>query len=73
VDVPYRFRRTAEAASLQEEYAQLEPGADTGVTTTVAGRIMLLRVQGKLAFAELRDSSGAVQLFALAEIGRAHV
>jgi lysyl-tRNA synthetase class 2 len=27
---------------------------------------MLLRTQGKLAFAELRDSSGAIQLFALA-------
>jgi lysyl-tRNA synthetase class II len=32
----------------------------------VAGRLMLSRPQGKLAFAELRDASGSVQLFALA-------
>ncbi|HWW54865.1 MAG TPA: lysine--tRNA ligase, partial [Acidimicrobiales bacterium] len=35
---------------------------------SVAGRVMLLRHQGKLAFAELRDSSGAIQLFALAAV-----
>jgi lysyl-tRNA synthetase class 2 len=34
----------------------------------VAGRIMLLRKQGKLAFGELRDASGSVQLFALAAV-----
>ena len=32
---------------------------------------MLLRPQGKLAFAELRDTSGSVQLFALAAVTRA--
>ncbi len=35
---------------------------------TVAGRVMLLRDQGKLAFAELRDSSGAIQLFVLSKV-----
>ena len=67
-DVPYRYERTAEAAALHEAYDDLEAGAETGVTVSVAGRVMLLRVQGKLAFAELRDSSGAVQLFALAAV-----
>ena len=33
---------------------------------SVAGRLMLRRVQGKLAFGTLADSSGRVQLFALA-------
>ena len=32
----------------------------------VAGRVMLMRPQGLLAFATLRDSSGQVQLFAYA-------
>ena len=32
----------------------------------VAGRLMLLRPQGKVAFGELRDASGSIQLFALA-------
>ena len=35
---------------------------------SVAGRVMLSRPQGKLAFAELRDSSGSVQLFALEKV-----
>ena len=37
-------------------------------TVAVAGRVMLVRPQGKLAFATLRDSSGEVQLFALAAV-----
>ncbi len=65
-DVPYRFERTAEAASLHASHGSLEAGAETGVTVSVAGRIMLMRAQGRLAFAEVRDSSGAIQLFALA-------
>ncbi len=66
--VPYRFDRTAEAGDLQARFADLADGGETGETVSVAGRIMLNRPQGKLAFAELRDSSGAVQLFALAAV-----
>src|SRR5258708_33132862 len=64
--VPYRFERTAEAAELHKAHDELEPGAETGITVTVAGRLMLLRDQGKVAFGQLRDSSGSIQLFALA-------
>jgi lysyl-tRNA synthetase class 2 len=64
--VPYRFERTAAAADLHEAHDELEPGAETGITVSVAGRVMLLRHQGKVAFGELRDSSGSIQLFALA-------
>jgi len=63
-DVPYRFERSDEAAALQARFAGLEPGAETGEVVAVAGRVMLSRPQGRLAFATLRDSSGAVQLFA---------
>jgi len=66
--IPYRFDRTHVAAELHAAYGDLEPGAETGKTVAVAGRVMALRRQGKLAFAELRDSSGAVQLFALAAV-----
>ncbi len=66
--LPYRFDRTAEAAAIQARYADLAPGDETGDVVSVAGRVMLLRDQGKLAFAQLRDSSGAVQLFALASL-----
>ena len=44
----------------------MAPGEESGVTVGVAGRIMLLRDQGKAAFAELRDNSGSIQLFARA-------
>ncbi len=49
-----------------EAWSSLAPGEESGVTVGVAGRIMLLRDQGKAAFAELRDNSGSIQLFARA-------
>jgi lysyl-tRNA synthetase class 2 len=65
--LPYRVDVTDRAADLQRAYADLEDGGSTGVTATVAGRIMLLRDMGRLAFATLRDSSGAIQLMATAK------
>ncbi|MEM9711886.1 MAG: lysine--tRNA ligase [Actinomycetota bacterium] len=62
--VPYRFEPDARAAELQERFGDLEPGTETGETATVAGRLMLRRAQGKLAFGTLQDSSGRIQLFA---------
>jgi lysyl-tRNA synthetase class 2 len=67
-DLPYRFERSHYAAEVVEQWSSLEPGEESGVTVSVAGRIMLSRPQGKLAFAELRDASGSVQLFALAAL-----
>ena len=65
-DIPYRFARTHDTAAVVEAWSSLAPGEESGVTVGVAGRIMLLRDQGKAAFAELRDSAGSVQLFARA-------
>jgi lysyl-tRNA synthetase, class II len=66
---PHRFEPTTTAAALRAEHDGLEPGEETGIEVAVAGRVMLHRAQGKLAFAELRDGSGgAVQLFALAAV-----
>jgi lysyl-tRNA synthetase, class II len=62
--IPYRFERTASTADLRGKYTDLPPETSTGVTVSVAGRIMLNRPSGRIAFATLRDSSGAVQLFA---------
>jgi lysyl-tRNA synthetase class 2 len=63
-DIPYRFERTHEAAEVIETWSSLDPGEESGVTVGVAGRVMLLRDMGKAAFADLRDASGSVQLFA---------
>jgi lysyl-tRNA synthetase, class II len=64
-DVPYRYDRTASAAQLQERHQTLGPGEESDEVASVAGRVMLMRPQGRLAFATLRDSSGQIQLFAL--------
>ncbi|MBV9412920.1 MAG: lysine--tRNA ligase [Acidimicrobiia bacterium] len=63
-ELPYRFEPTATAAELHERFdATLDAGAETDETVTVAGRLMLRRVQGKLAFGQLQDSTGRIQLF----------
>ena len=63
-DVPYRFEPDATAARLHAAHPDLPPGTETGETVTVAGRLMLRRVQGKLAFGTLQDGTGRIQLFA---------
>ncbi len=63
---PYRFERTHAAREVQVQFPDLEPGTETGQVVTVAGRLMLRRVQGKLAFGTLQDNSGRIQLFAQA-------
>jgi lysyl-tRNA synthetase, class II len=63
-DIPYRFERDATAAALATRFADVPAGGDTGIVVSVAGRLMLRREMGKLAFGDLRDSSGSVQLFA---------
>jgi len=60
---PVRFDRDRTAASLHAEFGGLEPGTETGVTVRVAGRLLLIRRQGKLVFATLRDGTAAIQLF----------
>jgi len=65
---PYRFERTHATTELSEKYAGLEAGTETGDTVAVAGRLMLRRVQGKLAFGTLADSTGRIQLFARQEL-----
>lgn len=67
--IPYRFEPDATAAELIVRHGGIEAGAETGITVTIAGRLMLRRVQGKLAFGTLLDGSGddgdgRVQLFA---------
>jgi lysyl-tRNA synthetase, class II len=60
---PVRFERDRTTAELHDEYDGLEAGAETGDVVRVAGRLLLIRRQGKLTFATVRDGSGTVQLF----------
>ena len=45
-------------AELRTRYAELEPGAETGVTASVAGRVVFSRNTGKLCFASLQAGDG---------------
>ncbi|MGH8980941.1 MAG: lysine--tRNA ligase [Acidimicrobiales bacterium] len=67
MSVPYRFEQTTSAAEVAARWGHLAAGEESGDEVSLAGRVMLSRPQGRLAFAELRDSSGEVQLFALAQ------
>ncbi len=60
---PYRFDRTHTLAQIRAAHGELEPGTETDVAVAVAGRLMLIREQGKLVFATMRDHSGELQLF----------
>ncbi|HEX9259768.1 MAG TPA: lysine--tRNA ligase [Acidimicrobiales bacterium] len=60
---PYRFDRTHSLAEVREAWADLGPGTETDRRVSVAGRLMLIRRQGKLTFATMRDRGGQVQLF----------
>jgi lysyl-tRNA synthetase class 2 len=60
---PVRFDRDHTLAELRDEFGELAPGTETEVAVRVAGRLLLIRRQGRLTFATMRDGSGSVQLF----------
>lgn len=60
----YSYKRTHSAHELQELYRELGNGEEMReVVVSVAGRVMMRRVMGKLAFAKLVDGSGSIQLY----------
>ena len=63
---PLRFDRTSTPGELAAKHGSLEPGASTGEVHRVAGRIQTTRGHGKVAFADLGDWGGKIQLFAQA-------
>ncbi len=60
---PVRFDFTTTAGALRSEFGALEAGTSTETRVRIAGRVMLLRRQGKLSFATLADRDGKIQLF----------
>ena len=59
----HAFTPTHTVAELDERYAGLTDGEDTEDAVAIAGRVMARRVQGKVAFLELMDATGTIQLF----------
>ena len=59
---PHEFHSVQAVASVREQHAALEPGEETTVAHRVAGRLAARRGQGKMAFLDLVDRSGRIQL-----------
>jgi lysyl-tRNA synthetase class 2 len=60
---PVRFERDHTIAELHARHDGIADGAETSDVVRVAGRLLLIRRQGKLTFATMRDGTGTVQLF----------
>lgn len=63
---PYSFREAKPISEILPMADGLEPGEKGAANVCVAGRVMLIRRQGRLIFATLVDQSARVQLFASA-------
>lgn len=59
----YQWKITHHAATLQEKYITLENGEEVDLEVSLAGRIIARRVFGKLAFFNLQDETGTIQLY----------
>ena len=59
----YQWKSTAHAQQLQEQYADLAPGEEISAEVAIAGRIIARRILGKLAFFNLQDETGTIQLY----------
>jgi lysyl-tRNA synthetase class 2 len=55
---PVAVPRTVSLAQLRAEYQDLPTDTATGVTVSVAGRVIFIRNTGKLCFATLREGDG---------------
>jgi len=59
----YRWESTHHTAELQEKFAELPDGEEADFEVAMAGRILARRVFGKLAFFNLQDETGTIQLY----------
>lgn len=59
----YRWEKTHDAADLQAKYEGLAAGEEVEDEVAIAGRILARRVFGKLAFFNIQDESGTIQLY----------
>ncbi len=59
---PHEFPGVEPIAAVRARHAGLAPGEETGVEHRVAGRLVARRGQGRMAFLDLLDRSGRIQL-----------
>jgi lysyl-tRNA synthetase, class II len=61
-ELPYEYPDVTPVAALHERYRELDAGSETADAYRVAGRLHARRGQGKMAFLDLDDRSGRLQL-----------
>jgi lysyl-tRNA synthetase, class II len=59
---PYTYNKTHEAKDILEKYLNLENDQYSDEIASVAGRVLLIRNLGKIAFLDLYDKSGKIQI-----------
>jgi lysyl-tRNA synthetase class 2 len=59
----YHWESTHHAAELQAKFVDLPAGEEVDLEVAIAGRILARRVFGKLAFFNLQDETGTIQLY----------
>ena len=59
----HAFDYTHHARDIEDAYGHLEDGESTEDAVKFAGRVMAKRVQGKVSFLTVRDTTGDIQLF----------
>jgi len=62
--IPYAYPGTTPIGALVDRHRELPPGGQSGEQARVAGRLAAKRLQGRIAFLDLVDRSGRLQLFA---------
>ena len=71
---PVGVARSATVGELRERYADLATDTPTGEHASIAGRVVLSRIGGKLCFATVRDGTGDVQvMLSLDKLGEARL
>jgi lysyl-tRNA synthetase, class II len=65
---PHEFDGVEPISAVRAAHAGLAAGEETDVSHRVAGRLMARRGQGKMAFLDLEDRSGRIQLQARADV-----
>lgn len=68
--IPYSFQVSTTIDDIVRRFDSLEKGAETDQVVSVAGMIVAVRIHGKLAFMDIRDITGKIQInFRVNELG----
>ncbi len=59
---PYSYKRTHVSSDIQKKHKDLETNTYSEETASVAGRIFIIRNLGKIAFIDLHDQQGKIQI-----------